>query len=87
MVLLHNGNRFPSVPLTHPANMEKSYESMRRLLGKFRYDEFKWNLCFGLRVVALLLGMQLGYTKYCCFLCKWETRDRKNHYVYKLRPK
>jgi len=37
--------------------------------------------------VALLLGMQLGCTKYCCFLCEWDSRDKKNHYVNKLWPK
>jgi hypothetical protein len=37
--------------------------------------------------VALLLGMQLGYTKYCCFLCQLESRDEKNHYQNKLWPK
>ena len=30
--------------------------------------------------------MQLGYTKYCCFLCEWDSRDKKNHYVNKLWP-
>jgi len=69
VVLLHNGNKFPSVPLVHAANMKESYESMELLLGKIKYDEFKWKLCGGLMVVAPLLGMQLGYTKYCCFLC------------------
>jgi len=34
VVLLHNGKRFPSVPLAHPANMKESYESMKLLLGK-----------------------------------------------------
>ena len=70
VVLLHNGNKFPSVPLSHAANMKESYESMKLLLGKIKYDEFKWKLCGDLKVVALLLGMQLGYTKYCCFLCE-----------------
>jgi len=87
LVLLHNGNRFPSVPLAHAANMKKSYENMKLLLGKIKYDVFKWKLCGDLKVVALLLGMQLGYTKYCCFLCEWYSRDKKNHYVNKLWPK
>ena len=87
MVLLHNGNRFPSVPLAHEAKIKESYESMKLLLGKFKCDEFKWKLCGDLKVVALLLGMQLGYTKYCCFLCEWDSRDKKNHYVNKLWPK
>ena len=36
---------------------------------------------------VVLLGMQLGYTKYCCFLREWDSRDKKNHYVTKLWPK
>jgi len=87
VVLLHNGNRFPSVPLAHAAKMKESYESAKLLLGKIKYDEFKWKLCGDLRVVAMLLGMQLGYTKYCCFLCEWDSRDKKNHYVNKLGHK
>ena len=57
VVLHHNGSRFPSVPLAHAANMKESYESMKLLLGKIKYDEFKWKLCGDLKVVALLLGM------------------------------
>jgi len=40
VVLLHNRNKFPSVPLAHAANMKESYESMELLLGKIKYDEF-----------------------------------------------
>jgi len=71
-VVLLNRNRFPSITLAHAGIMKESYESMKLLLGKF--DEFKWKL----------LGMQLGYTKYCCFLCEWYSRDKKNHYINKL---
>jgi len=53
VVLLHNRNKFPSVPLAHAANMTESYESMKQLLGKIKYDEFKWKLCGDLKVVAL----------------------------------
>jgi hypothetical protein len=87
VVLLHNGNKFPSVPLGYAANMMESYESMKLFLGKIQYDEFKWKLFGGLKVVALLLGMQLGYTKYSCFVCVWDSLDKKNHYVNKLWPK
>ena len=87
VVLLHNGNGFPSIPLARAASMKESYESMKLLLGKIKYDEFKWKLRGDLKVVALLLGMQLRYTKYCCFLCQWDRRDKKNHCVNKLWPK
>ena len=73
--------------MAHAANTKESYENMKLMLGKIKYDEFKWKLCGDLKVVALLLGMQLGYTKYCCFLCEWDSRDKKNHYVNILWPK
>ena len=50
VVLLHNRNGFPSVPLAHAANMKESYESMKLLLGKIKYDEFKWKLCGDLKL-------------------------------------
>jgi hypothetical protein len=87
LVLLQNGNRFPSIPLARAAIMKESYGSIKLLLGKVKNDENKWKLCGDLKVVTLLLGMQLGYTKYCCFLCEWDSRDKKNHYVHKLWPK
>ena len=37
--------------------------------------------------MALFLGMQLEYPKYCCFLFEWDSLDKKNHYVNKLWPK
>jgi len=87
VVLLHNGNILPSVPLAHAANMKEICESMKLLLGKAKYDVFNWELSGDLTVVALLLGMQLRYTRYCCFLCEWDTWDKKNYYVNKLWPK
>jgi hypothetical protein len=45
------------------------------------------DICGDLNVIALLVGLQLGYTKYCCFLCEWDSRDRKNHYIQKQSPK
>ena len=36
--------RFPSVPLAHAANKKESYESVKLLLGKIKYDELKWKL-------------------------------------------
>ena len=40
LVLLHNGHRYLSVPLAHAPNVKESYESMKLLLGKVKYDEF-----------------------------------------------
>ena len=77
VVLLHKGNRFPSTPLAHAANMKEVYDSMKLLLGKIKYDEFNRKLRGDLKGLALLVGVQLGYTKYCCFLHEWDSRKRK----------
>jgi hypothetical protein len=87
VVPLHNGNRFPFIPLAHPTNMKESYEGMKLLLGKIKNDEFKWKLCGDLKVVALLFGLQLGYTKYCCSLWEWDSLDKKNYYLNRLWSK
>ena len=29
------------------------------------------------------MGLQAGYTKYCCFLCEWDSRARNEHYLKK----
>ena len=84
LVLLHNGNIFPSVTLAHAANMKESDESMKLMLGMNKFDEFNLKLCGDLYVVALLLGMRLRYTNYCCLLCEWDSWDKKNHYVDRL---
>ena len=31
------------------------------------------------------MGLQLGYTKYCCFLCEWNSREKDSHYIKKDR--
>ena len=34
-------------------------------------------------VIGLLVGMQAGFTKYCCFLCLWDSRAVSQHYKQK----
>ena len=83
IVLLHNGNKFPSVPIAYATNMKETYENLKILIEKMQYGKY----CCDLKVIALLMGLQLGYTKFCCFLCKWDSRDKKNHYIKKEWPK
>jgi len=44
----------------HATNMKESYKSIKLLLGKIKYDEFKWKLCGDLKVVALLSECNSG---------------------------
>ena len=85
-VLLHNGNVLPSIPVGHAVHMKEIYENIKQLLRCINYDHHQWSLCGDLKVVALLLGLQGGYTKYCCFLCEWDSRARNDHYIKKDWP-
>ncbi len=66
--------------------MKETYENMKLLLKHIQYTKYNWNICGDLKVVALLLGMQLGYTKYCCYICEWDSRDKQSHYIKKDWP-
>jgi len=44
------------------------------------YDKFRWQICGGLKVIALLFGLQQGFTKYCFLICEWDSRARFLHY-------
>jgi len=37
-------------------------------------------------VITLLLQLQQGFTKYCCFSCEWDSRARSLHYSRKDWP-
>jgi hypothetical protein len=84
--LLNNGNQKPPILIAHAVVMKETYETMNTLLMLIKYSEHNWNICGDLKVVALLLGMQTGHTKHMCFLCLWNSRDDKNHYIVKNWP-
>ena len=79
-VLLHNGNKKPSVPIAYSTKTKETYEKMKQLLACIRYDTHQWHVCGDLKVIGLLLGLQMGYTKYMCFLCLWNSRADEEHY-------
>lgn len=85
-VLLHNGNIMPSVPVAYASMTKESYDILKNMLRLIKYNEHKWKICGDLKIVAMILGMQQGYTKYGCFLCEWDSRDRNSHYKRKIWP-
>ncbi|XP_076307323.1 uncharacterized protein LOC143223336 isoform X2 [Tachypleus tridentatus] len=76
-VLLHNDNVHPSIPVGYVAHTKETYESMEMLLKYIQYNKYNCNICGDLKVVALLLGLQLGYTKYCCFICELDQKCQR----------
>ena len=66
-VLLYNKNMLPSIPVGYAAHMKETYENMKNLLQCINYKQYCWQLCGDFKVIAILLGLQPSYTKYCCF--------------------
>lgn len=85
-VLLCNGNEKPSIPLAHSVDLRESHDNLKAILQVIKYDTYQWQICCDLKVNAMLMGMQGGYTKYMCFLCLWDSRADAQHYKKKHWP-
>jgi hypothetical protein len=85
-VLLHNGNVHPSVPVAYSVTMRETYQNLKAILHCIHYVDHQWAICADFKVIAMLTGLQSGYTKYCCFLCLWDSRNRTEHYIRKDWP-
>lgn len=81
IVLLHIGNKFPSVPIGYTRSTAETYEIIKLLLDLINYNEHQWQVCCDLKVVGLLKGLKRGFSKHQCFLCTWEGRKRELHYT------
>ena len=79
-VLLHNGSKLPSIPIAHSAYHKEDYDSVKMLLKAVQYKKYEWEVIGDIKMVAFLIGMQGGFTKYSCHLCLWDSRDTASHY-------
>ena len=85
-ILLHNGNKFPSLPIAHSVHMKENYDSVKILLDAVKYDEYNWQLIGDFKMVRFLMGLQSGYTKFPCYLCLWDSRADAKHYIQRSWP-
>jgi len=60
-VPLHNGNTLPSAPVGHSKHNKESYVNMKIQNEAINFENFKWQFCGNLKVIALLLGLQKGF--------------------------
>ena len=56
------------------------------VLNKIKYSDHAWTICGDLKAISMLLG-QGKNTKYPCFLCELDSRDRAKHWTKKVWPK
>lgn len=85
-VLLHNGNKYPSLPLAHSVHLKEDYSSVKLLLETFNYNKYGWEVIGEFKMVVFLMGLHGGFTKNPCFLCLWDSRNRAAHYQRKHWP-
>ncbi|XP_076351321.1 uncharacterized protein LOC143247336 [Tachypleus tridentatus] len=85
-MLLHNENKYPSLPLAHSLHLKEEYNSVKTLLEALKYDEYGWEVIGDFKMVAFLMGLQGGFTKFPCYLCLWDSNDTAMHYNRKLWP-
>ena len=85
--LLHNGNKYGTVPIDHSTVLKEQQDDIRTVMDLLKYHQHGWIICVYLKMVSFLLGQQIGYTKFPCFLCLWDSRDHENHWTQKEWPK
>ena len=85
-VLLHNGNKYPSLPLDYSVHLKETEENVKTVLNVLKYDQYNWEVIGDFKMIAFLMGMQRGFTKYPCYLSLWDSRDTKAHYRKQVWP-
>ena len=65
----------------------KKTMKMSKLLIVLKYDQFIWQVIGNFKMVAFLMGLQGGFTKFSYYLCYWDTRDTNLHYHRRILSK
>jgi len=68
-----------SIPLAIAKAEKETYDLVKRILHLVKYDEYNWEVCGDFKMIALVSGLQLGYTQYGCFLCEWRSRNKEQY--------
>ena len=51
----------------------KKTMKMSKLLIALKYDQFSWQVIGNIKMMAFLMGLQGGFTKFPCYLCYWDS--------------
>ena len=58
-VLLHNGNKYASIPVGHSVHLKETYGNLALILDKLKYKEFEWTVCGDFKVTSCYLGSKV----------------------------
>jgi hypothetical protein len=67
-VLLHKGNKKPTVPVARTREMKGTFESMSHIPNAIKYKEHYWQLCGDLKDTVFVLEFQDDLPKNWYFL-------------------
>ena len=57
-VLLHNENKFGSIPIGHSVTLKEKHENTKLLWNILKYQEHRWIICVDFKMVNYLSGQQ-----------------------------
>ena len=84
-VLLHNGNKYASIPVGHSVHLKETYGNLGLILDKLKYKEFEWTVCGDLKVISMILGLQGGTQDFPVFFVQCYAKAK--HWNKKVWPK
>ncbi|GBO38402.1 hypothetical protein AVEN_86225-1 [Araneus ventricosus] len=68
--------------------MKETYEILKHMLSSIEYSKHSWHIRADLKVIAVLVGLQAGYTKFVFAFCASGTvGTEKKRYIKKVWPK
>lgn len=73
------------MPLAYSAKLKENYANIKLLLELVKYEDYQWEFCCDLKVVNIAFGLPLGWPKFPCPFCKFDSRDKIKIY-YKKWP-
>ena len=66
--------------------MREEYQNIKILLSALEYDQYSWEVIGDFKMVAFLMGLQGGFTKFQCYLCLWDSKNTVLHYKKRNWP-
>ena len=57
-VLVHNGNKCPSLPLAHSVHLKETYKNVKTALNVLKYGQGNWEVIGDFKMIVFLMGIQ-----------------------------
>ena len=78
-VLLHNGNKYPSIPLLYSPSLKETYSDVELALKIINYAQNKWRVIADFKLLNLLCGIGCASVANPCIFCEWKGTYRSNN--------